>query len=260
MEAGQKRQRDREQGQSSLFGELNPADHSHDAGDSIPEATHWSEAERLAHEKESLGFFITGHPLERHRVALEQWATARTGGLAELAGIGEVTVGGIVAGLRLIKTKRGDRMASYRLEDLEGGVEALVFPETYKKISERLADDRIVLTRGKVELLEDGKSRLLVSEVLSIEQAELAGARYVTIRMPMSWWDRTKGERLREILDAHPGDCPVTLELVQPGLYAVDVAPSNLYSVRPDPALRQEVDNLVGPGALVLARTNGRSH
>jgi DNA polymerase-3 subunit alpha len=62
MEAGQKRQRDVEQGQSSLFGALSPADHSHDAGDSIPEATHWSEAERLAHEKESLGFFITGHP------------------------------------------------------------------------------------------------------------------------------------------------------------------------------------------------------
>jgi hypothetical protein len=112
----------------------------------------------------------------------------------------------------------------------------------------------IVLTRGKVELLEDGKSRLLVSEVLSIEQAELAGARYVTIRLPMSWWNRTKGEKLREILDAHRGDCPVTLELVQPGLYAVDVAPSNLYSVRPDTALRQEVDGLVGPGALVLAR------
>ena len=218
MEAGQNRQRDREYGQSNLFGTLAGAEHPEHALESMRDVTHWSEGERLAYEKESLGFFITGHPLERYRSSLDQWATARTGGLNELAGVGEVTIGGIVAGLRLIKTKKGDRMASFRLEDLEGGVEALVFPETYKKVAGRLADDLIVLTRGKVELVDDGKSRLLVSEILSIEQAELAEARYVTIRLPLPWWDRTKGERLRDILDSHRGDCPVTLEFVRPGL------------------------------------------
>ena len=69
--------------------------------------------------------------------------------------------------------------------------------------------------------------------------------------------DRVLREDLRVLIDAHRGDCPVTLELVRPGSYAVAVAPSAAYRVRPDPDLKQEVEALLGPGALQLARTNG---
>ncbi|PYQ20287.1 MAG: hypothetical protein DMF81_19070 [Acidobacteria bacterium] len=258
MDAGQKLQRDREQGQSSLLGMLGAAEpQAGGAGaERIRDVPDWGEGERLGYEKESLGFFITGHPLERYRAELEQWATATTGRLAEMAER-EVSVGGIIAALRLIKTKKGDRMASFVLEDLDGGAEALVFPDTYKKVAGRLAEDQVVLVKGKAEVPEEGKPRLLVSEVLPLEQAKLAEARYVTIRVPMPQWDREKGERLREILGAHKGDCPVTLEIVRPGEFAVAVAPSSLYRVRPDATLRDEVEALLGPGALVLARTNG---
>jgi len=70
-------------------------------------------------------------------------------------------------------------------------------------------------------------------------------------------WDREKGERLRDILAAHRGDCPVTLELVRPGSWAAALVPSARYRVRPDPAMREKVEGLLGPGSLVLARTNG---
>ena len=257
MDSGQKLQRDREQGQSSLLGMLGtPETHAAGGAERIRDVPDWGEGERLGYEKESLGFFITGHPLERYRAELQQWATATTGRLAELADR-EVSVGGIIAALRLIKTKKGDRMASFILEDLEGGAEALVFPDTYKKVAGRLAEDQVVLVKGKAEVPEEGKPRLLVTDVLPLEQAKLAEARYVTIRVPMLQWDRKKGERLREILGAHKGDCPVTLEIVRPDEFAVAVSPSSLYRVRPDATLRDEVEALLGPGALVLARTNG---
>jgi DNA polymerase-3 subunit alpha len=257
MDLGQKQQRDREQGQSSLLGLLGGDEpERRGAIARIPETTAWGEGERLAFEKESLGFFITGHPLERYQQELTQWATATTGRLAEMAER-EVTVGGIIAALRLIKTKKGDRMASFVLEDLEGGAECLVFPETYKKVAGRLAEDQVVLVKGKSEVVEETKCRLLVTEVLPLEQAKLAEARYVTIRVPVEQWDRAKGERLRDILGAHRGECPVTLEMFRPGAFAVAVAPSAYYKVRPDAALRAEVEGLLGPGALVLARTNG---
>jgi DNA polymerase-3 subunit alpha len=255
MESGQKNQRDREQGQSSLFGgpaagpQAAPAERIRD----VPE---WGEGERLAFEKESLGFFITGHPLERFRAELAQWATATTGRLMDTTDGREVSVGGIVTGLRPIKTRKGERMASFVLEDLEGGVEALVFPETYRKVGTRLADDQVVLVKGKPEVLDEGKARLLVSDVMPLDQAKLAEARFVTIRVPVPAWDRAKGERLRDILGAHRGDCPVTLELVDPG-FAVAVAPSTYFRVRPDAAFRDEVEALLGPGSLVLARRNG---
>jgi DNA polymerase-3 subunit alpha len=254
MEAGQKHQRDREAGQSSLFGMLAPA-LSDPAERRIPDAPPWSESERLTFEKESLGFFISGHPLERFRSELSQWASATTASLAEGSAQGEVTVGGVVTGLRLIKTKKGDRMATLVLEDLEGSVETLIFPETYKKTAGRLADDEVVLVKGRAEVQDDGRARLLASDVLSLDQAKLAEARYVTIRVPLATWDREKGEQLRDILGAHRGDCPVTLEIVRPGSWAVALAPSAYYRVRPDAMLRDRVEALLGPGALRLART-----
>lgn len=258
MEAGQKRQRDREQGQASLFGSL-AASPDGPVGERLPEAPVWGEAERLAYEKESLGFFITGHPLERYRAELSQWATATTGQLPELGAAREASVGGIVAALRLIKTRKGERMASFLLEDLEGGVEVLVFPETYKKVAARLADDQVVLVKGKPEVQDDGSARLLASDVLPLEQAKLSEARYVTIRVPIAGWDRAMGERLRDIIGLHRGECPVTLELVRPGAFAVAVAPNVHYRVRPDPMLKEELERLLGPGALLLSRTNGRA-
>jgi DNA polymerase-3 subunit alpha len=257
MEAGQKQQRDREQGQASLLGMLGGGEPGASrAPERLPDVADWPEGERLAYEKESLGFFITGHPLERFRTELAQWANATVGTLAQL-GEKEATVGGIVTALRLMKTKKGDRMATFMLEDLEGGVEVLVFPEAYKKAAARLADDVIVLVKGRAEALDEGRFRLLASDVLPLEAAKLEGARFVTIRVPMGSWDKSKGERLRDILGAHKGDCPVTLEMVRPGAFAVAVAPSAYFRVRPDEVLRTEVEGLLGPGSLILARTNG---
>ena len=256
-EAGQKRQRDREAGQSSLFGALGMAEEKKSAPERVPDAPPWPEAERLAFEKESLGFFISGHPLERFRAELEQWANATTGTLAQKAAAGEVTVGGIVTALRLLKTKKGDRMAAFFLEDMEGSVETVVFPDAYKKAAGRLADDQVVLVKARAEVDDDGKAKLLASEVLPLEQAKLAEARFVTIRVPLSAWDRGKGERLRDILGAHRGDCPVTLEIVRPGAWSAALAPSAYYRVRPDSVLRDEIEALLGPGSLVLTRTNG---
>jgi DNA polymerase-3 subunit alpha len=254
MEGGQKRQRDKEQGQSSLFGMLAGSDEVAPL-ERAPDAASWGEGERLAFEKESLGFFITGHPLERFREELRQWATTTTGGLAEVKDRPEITIGGIITALRLLKTKKGDRMATFVLEDLEGSVEALVFPESYKKAQSRLADDVVAVVKAKAEIQDDGKARLLVADVLPLDQAKLADARFVTISLAMAAWDRSKGERLRDILGSHRGDCPVTLELVRPGAFAVALAPSAHYRVRPDTVLRNEVEALLGPGAMRLSRT-----
>jgi DNA polymerase-3 subunit alpha len=257
MDVGQKRQRDRDDGQSSLLGLLGGGEAEPDvAAERVRDLADWPEGERLAYEKESLGFFITGHPLERFQAELAQMATATTGKLPEM-GDREVTVGGIVVGLRLIKTKKGDRMASFTLEDLEGGAEVLVFPETYKKVAPRLADDVVVLVKGRAEAMDEGRSRLLATDVVPLEQARLAETRFVTIRVPVTTWDRAQGERLRDILGSHRGECPVTLEMVRPGGESVAVAPSAYFRVRADQTLRAEVEGLLGPGSVVLARTNG---
>ena len=250
MDTGQKRTRDREQGQSSLFGMLGATEQPR--REDLPD---WGEAERLAFEKESLGFFITGHPLERFREELTHWASATTGAIFAQTEAKEVSIGGIIGGLRLLKTRKGERMATFILEDLEGGIESLVFPETYKKVAGRLGEDQVVLVKGRAEPVDEGKPRLLVSEVLPLEEAKLQDARQVTIRFPLGVWDRRRGERLRDILNSHRGDCPVTLEILSPGSFVATVVPSSLYRVRPDTTFKKEIELLLGSDALVLARS-----
>jgi len=166
-------------------------------------------------------------------------------------------VGGLTSALRLLKTKKGDRMATFVLEDLDGTLEVLVFPETYSKVALRLADDQVVVVKGKAEAVDEGKPRLLASEVLSLEQTRLSEARRLTVRVPLALWDRNKGERLRDILGARQGDCSVLIELTRPDAPAVTLAPSARYRVRPDAGLRDEIEALFGAGSVLYSRTNG---
>jgi len=109
VDAGQKLQRERELGQESLFGAeqiVAPRGGSH-----LPEGEEWPENVLLANEKEALGFYITGHPLARHSAAIKRFATCDATGLAERADKEEVSLCGIVAGLKELATKKGDRMA-----------------------------------------------------------------------------------------------------------------------------------------------------
>jgi DNA polymerase III subunit alpha len=110
--------------------------------------------------------------------------------------------------------------------------------------------------KGKAEAQDDAKAKLLASELLDFEQAKMQMARDVTVRIPISWWERSKAERLREILDAHPGDCPVSLELVRPGGFTATVAASAI-RVKPGPGLRDQLEGLLGPGSVRLGRQSG---
>jgi DNA polymerase-3 subunit alpha len=257
MEAGQKAQRDREQGQSNLFGMLGMDEGPANASlERVPDAPEWGEGERLTYEKETLGFFISGHPLERYKADIQQFTNTNTAGLADLKETRDVVMIGIITGLRLLKTKKGDRMASFILEDLDGSIETLVFPQTYQEVAARLADDVIVLVKGRAEPQEEAKPKLLAAELMPLDQAKMVEAGQVTVRIPMGAWDRSKGERLREILDSHRGECPVSLEIVQAGGFAVTLAANASFRVKPDARLRDDVEALLGPGALMLSRGN----
>ena len=143
IEHGARVQRDREQGQANLFGEAAPVSGEPVATLPGDERQAWSEMEWLAHEKEALGLYLSGHPVDRHAPELRAFG-ARTVGeltLSEVAPgedgapgrlvLEDVAVGGIVSGVRALKTKKGDAMAVLTLEDHQGGIEVVVFPETY---------------------------------------------------------------------------------------------------------------------------------
>jgi DNA polymerase-3 subunit alpha len=265
-------QRDRDEGQAQLFGALD--DHAPAQGDpaaplrlQLPDAPSWSEAEQLAFEKETLGLYWSGHPIDRYRALLGQVGAVDSGALAGMPSNGtrpawgpggprpvepDTTIGGIVAACRLLKTRRGERMAVFTLEDSQGGVETIAFPEAYQRSAGAIETGRLVLVRGKLERDEE-TVRIIASDVLPMDAAWEHFARTVAIRLRMPA-DRRTFEALGEIFARHRGDRRVSFEIELPSprrlRVRADVAPD--IRVHPSSALVAEVEQLVGAGAVEL--------
>jgi DNA polymerase-3 subunit alpha len=273
-EHGARLQRDRDQGQHQLFGALldeEKADAAVNglAGLSLPEATPWTETEQLSFEKETLGLYWSGHPVDRYAAALKDFGAKSIGELAEAQptaprdngwGPGgpkpiepDTSVGGIVGAVRQLKTRKGDRMAVFTLEDAQGGVEVIVFPEAFQRSASLIETGTLVLVRGKLER-DDESARVLASEIAPLDSIRERLAREIAIHLRTPA-DRGVFEALGEIFSRHRGDRRVSFEMdlpAAPTALRVRADVSSQIRVRPSPALIAEVEKIVGAGAVEL--------
>jgi DNA polymerase III subunit alpha len=171
MKAGQAHQRDQSSNQFDIFGMLGaPAKGSKRPGDVYPQVSEWSTQEALAFEKEALGFYITGHPLDKFDRVLKKIASGTIAALKEKAQPGEVKLGGVVSALRLRNTKKGDRYGSFNLEDKTGFIEVIAWPDTYKKCFGLLGADDPIYVKGRLEVGED-RIQVIANEVNGLAEA-----------------------------------------------------------------------------------------
>ncbi len=247
IEHGARHQRDRDKGQSQLFG----GGEGDDAGAAVPlpEAAPWTEVQQLAGEKEALGFYMSGHPLERFAGEMKVFGARR---IAELtASEGDVWTGGIVSGLRPLKTKKGDRMAVFMLDDVGGSVEVVVFPETFGKHGQLVEADAMLLVRGKFEK-DDESARVVATELLPISALTERTTREVIIHLTGRSQARDTMEALAELLSRHRGDRKVFVELDVRGQRALRVRADVPQRVKPSERLVLEVEQLCGAGSVEL--------
>ncbi len=267
-EYGARIQRDRSEGQAQLFGGLDDGHPADGAALVLPEAAPWSESEQLAFEKETLGLYWSGHPVDRYAAALRDFGARSVADLADLqptasgdaCGPGgrkplepDTSIGGIVAACRQLKTKKGDRMAVFTLEDAQGSVDIIAFPETYQRSAALLEPGTLVLVRGKLER-DDESVRILAAEVAPLDSVRERVAREVAIRFRRPA-DRGTLESLGEIFSRHRGDRRISFEVETgepPHRLRVKVDVSSQIRVRPSPTLIAEVEQLVGAGAVEL--------
>jgi DNA polymerase-3 subunit alpha len=248
IEHGGRQQRDRDKGQSQLFG--GGSDDGAIGHAPLPDAPPWTEAQQLAYEKEALGFYMSGHPLERHADEMKLFGARR---IAELAASeADVWVGGIISGLRPLKTKKGDRMAVFMLEDIAGSLEVVVFPETFGKHAALVESDAMVLVRGKFEKDEES-ARLVATDMLPVAALRERTTREVVIHVDRAKQGRTVFEQLAELLARHRGDRRVYLELDVNGREkALRVRSEVAQRVKPSERLVVEVEQLCGTGSVEL--------
>jgi len=245
MEYGQKLQRERESGQESLFGSEEIITQNGHAYGQLPDLEEWAENVLLANEKEAIGFYITGHPLARHSDAIKRFSTCDTSGLVERADKEEVSVCGIVTGIKLLNTRKGDRMAFVTLEDLSGFVEMVVFPETYTQCADLLNSEQPLLVKGTVDAGEDA-CKILVNEVLSLKDVQEHMTRLVHFRLTTPGLDDQQLRSLKEIMTRYRGECEALIHLVVPNRSETVISLPEELRLQASDELMDDVERLFG--------------
>lgn len=215
MEVGHKIQQERAAGQASLFGTEEIVSQRGNGYGRLPDMEEWPEKVRLGFEKEALGFYITGHPLARYVDTLKRFASCDTAGLQERADKEEVRIGGMVAGLKELMTKKGDRMAFVTLEDLNGFVEMVVFPEIYQAAAELLKSEAPLLVTGTLDVSEES-CKLMAQKIVALQEVNLEQTRRVNFRLSTVGLDSDRLRALRDIVARHRGKCEVVVRLLIP--------------------------------------------
>jgi len=252
MDHAQKTQRDAESGQHGLFGVFQQEEEQPQE-DRLPDTPDWDEHTRLAAEKEILGFFITGHPLDKYREKLEDLRALST---AELAAMKSSTgkdenlcTAGIITNLRVLKSKKGDFYAQAALEDLAGSIEMLVFPDAYRKLQDKVKMEVPVLIRGGVRIEEGTNPKLTVNDITPLEEAKVPLPRSLRIRIPLEKASETTVDDLHLLFSQRKGEAKVLFDVEREGDFMVVMEASG-YNVLPDRNFIGRVEELCGRGAV----------
>jgi len=215
IDTAQKRQKDRNKGQVSLF-DIMGADSDCSQGLELPEIEEFSNKDLLSIEKEVLGMYVSGHPLADHKVILKEKTTHTMKDLSSSSDGKQVTLGGIILSIKKTFTRKGDEMAFAMLEDLYGTFELVIFPTVYKRFKELLKEDEIVIVNGKVNFGED-EVKILVDSLGSLEaqssksEPAIKPKGQLYLRLLASEKDKMYLELLKDLLNRYPGADPVYL-------------------------------------------------
>lgn len=245
MDFGQKLQKERAGAQASLFDEAEVVKTGGNGFGTLPDVAEWREKELLSFEKEALGFYITGHPLDRYADDVKKFSTANTSSLAEKDDKSEVRICGIVSALSEKITKRGDRMAFAYLEDRLGTVEVMVFPDVFAKVSGYLKSDEPLLVTGIVEIGEES-CKVKATDIAQLASLKETNSRRVRFTLDASGIRREQLVSLKEIIARHRGECPAIIQLVIPKTCRAILRLPGECSVRPSDDLSLEAEALFG--------------
>jgi len=239
MDAASSANKESAAGQMTLFTETN-------SPRQVPDMKEWPESQLLNFEKEMIGFYITGHPLAKYEKILKEYSTTSSAGLKDLEDGRKIWFGGIINKIKNTVTKRtGEKMAIMMVEDLEGSVEALVFPNSYKNVSKYIVPNFAIFINGRLSLKEE-RPKIIVEEIIPITDARKKFTQSISIDFLSQGIDEELFGRLRGVFSKYQGDTPVYLNFSTKtnGSYRM-LVDRKLY-VSPTNELAVELETLIG--------------
>jgi len=244
--------KDRRTGQKSLFKLGNEMDLmvKTDLG-SDGNVVRWTEQETRNAEKESLGLYLSSHPLNSYKEKLQQLSTASSSEISELPEGSDIIIGGIITALKPSTTKRGDPMLYITLEELGGSVECLAFKQEIKLYQPLLNLDAIVFVKGTVGF-QSTSPTIRVKEIVAEKNALGRLTKCVTIRLDTSGFNEEKMTQLKELVRRHSGACPLFFEIPTPDRGNVHVKSSSQYFPAVTDDFLSKAKALFGPDAVEI--------
>ncbi len=252
MEQAQKAQRDAQSGQHGLFGVFQQEEAA-TQNDKLPNVPDWDEHMRLAAEKEILGFFISGHPLQKYKDKLQDLQALSVEELAAMTkstGKDETIVtAGIIGNVRVLKSKRGDFYVQATLEDMSGSIDMIVFPEAYKRIGEKVKLEVPVLVKAGVRIEEGANPKITAAEIMPLEDAKVPLPRAIRIRVMIDDSGESTVDQLHGLFLERKGEAKVLFDVERQGDFMV-VMEADGYNVLPDRNFIARVEQLCGRGSV----------
>jgi DNA polymerase-3 subunit alpha len=259
IERAQKAQRDDAAGQGGLFG-IFDGEVSTASADELPNVPDWDENLRLQSEKEVLGFFVSGHPLDKYAEKLRNLpgvvdtATALemkpppSNGRRGQAPENEIAIAGVLVGVKVAKSKRsGELYAQASLEDTVGKIDLICFPKDYERVAQSLKIEVPVLVRGQLRAEEDAAPKLAVSSITALEDVKVRLPQNVRIRVPLGRVSEAALVELKDIITAAPGPAKLMLNLEQADEFCVVLEPAGM-KIAADRAFIDRAELLLGRG------------
>jgi len=248
--SAQKTQKDRKTGQFDIFSAMTGTD-----GEAvtvrIENSPEWPERERLAFEKESLGFYISGHPLQEFATDLRRLGTFNTSTIDTAPHKAEVHIGGIVIERKDKTTKNGERMAYLTLEDLHGVVEVIVWPDLYKKQIELVESEEPIFIKGTADVDDERGAKVIAQELYTIPQAKRKFTNSIHITVSTPGLQTETLEELKDVLSTHKGSSSVIIHFQVPGKGELAMR-SGVSGVAAGDGLINEIEQLLGKESVFL--------
>jgi DNA polymerase III subunit alpha len=248
IETGQRMQRDLLSGQTGLF--MMAAAGGEHVDPPLPRVPDWADSQKLANEKEMLGFYVTGHPLDAWTDKVNELATHNSETMESLERGADVTICGIMTGLQRRRNKEGKLWASFQLEDRMGAIECLVFTTQYERLLNVLNEDKAVMLRGSALPEEGAATRISVQDIVPLEVARVPLPSLISIRVRLSQNGSEKAEALCQLFERKRGEAGVRLRLERPRDFSIILDVTT--RVRPDKEFRAEIERICGPESMEI--------
>ncbi|MBI86409.1 MAG: DNA polymerase III subunit alpha [Planctomycetaceae bacterium] len=263
LQSGASAAADRRSGQKNLFGGLEEEESGEPQQVALPEISEFEDREKLPLEKEVLGFYLSSHPLLEYQQTLSSYCSHTTSDISELREGAEVTLGGMLSAIKLIRTRKGDKYANFDLEDVKGTIRCIAWPRQFEEFGEMIQPDAILFVRGTIDRRGGEEANLIVEELIPLEQLASRYTQGIMVRVQENVHPAATLRSLHEVLRAYPGSVSLQLYLALEDGVGV-VLESQKMRVDVTAELRDRVDQLLGPGNLKIItaapRTSGNGN